>query len=446
MEAGNGTEVGRRLAEFAVATGQSELPPVVAEKARCNLLHDLVSALAAHQLGAPLWETSRDRLPAEATLIADGGRVEAEQAAFANGALIHTRAQDDTHFAAKTHVGSTVFPAALAATQAEGGSGQSFLRAAVAGCEVAAAVGERMARSSTSRGFRASPLYGTLGAAAAASVAYGLDLEETSSAIALSASFSGGLNQTWIDGSGEYRIHTGNAARNGVFAARLARNGIVGARRWYEGEAGFERAFADQVDEQEWALGERWRILDVTCKPYPVCAITQSLVQAAIDLAVETDLDPGRIESLRVRLNPDDIDYPGTVNRGPFRDISATLMSAQFCAAMALTERSATLDGLTRFDDPQILRLVELTEVVADDSLPPVAGGIDLTVDGEEISRTLVPDESTYNWDWEAVVKNAERMAPEVRGGSATVEGLVREVRAVGECGSIEPLLEATVA
>lgn len=446
MKTVGGTGVGGLLAEFAVGVGASDLPPEVADKARSNLFHDLASAMAAHRFGSPLWETTRGRLPAEASLLVAGDRVEAEQAAFANGALIHTRAQDDTHFAAKTHVGSTVFPAAIAASQAEGRSGEVFLRAAVAGCEVAAAVGERMARSSTARGFRASPIYGTLGAAAAASVAFGLDLEQTSSAIALSSSFAGGLNQTWIDGSDEYRIQTGNAARNGVFAARLARNGVVGAPRWYEGDAGFEGAFADQVDEQDWALGERWRILDVTCKPYPVCAITQSLVQVAIDLAVEFDIEPARIESLRIRLNPEDIQYPGTVNSGPFRAISATLMSAEFCAAMALTDRAATLEGLSRFDDPEILRLVEIAEVVADETLPSVAGGVDLTVGGEEISRTLRPEASTYNWDWEAVLRNAERMAPEIPGGTSAVEALGREIQAVTERDSLDPMMEATVA
>src|SRR4029077_20635230 len=134
------------------------------EKLRCNLLHDLGCALAAHTEGEPLRAAVRDRRPQEATLICDGERVTAEHAAFANAALMHTRAQDDTHFAAKTHVGSAVMPAAYAIAERDGLSGAAFAPAVIAGCEVAAAVGERLAAPSTARGFRATPVFGTLGA------------------------------------------------------------------------------------------------------------------------------------------------------------------------------------------------------------------------------------------------------------------------------------------
>jgi len=105
---------GQEFGRFAAQLRSDGLPPEVLEKLRCNLLHDLSCAMAAHTVGAELWGLARDRRPAEATLLCDGQRVPAENAAFANGALMHSRAQDDTHFAAKTHVGSAVIPAALA--------------------------------------------------------------------------------------------------------------------------------------------------------------------------------------------------------------------------------------------------------------------------------------------------------------------------------------------
>src|ERR1700735_5086685 len=80
-------------------------------------------AVAAYTAGEEIWATLRDRAPAEATLLCDGSSVAAEHAAFANAALIHTRAQDDTHFAAKTHVGAAIVPAALALAERERRSG-----------------------------------------------------------------------------------------------------------------------------------------------------------------------------------------------------------------------------------------------------------------------------------------------------------------------------------
>ena len=71
--------------------------------------------MAAHTEGPSIWpRRSRAAGPAESTLLCSGARVDAEHAAFANAALMHARAQDDTHYAAKTHVGSSVIPPALA--------------------------------------------------------------------------------------------------------------------------------------------------------------------------------------------------------------------------------------------------------------------------------------------------------------------------------------------
>jgi 2-methylcitrate dehydratase PrpD len=440
--------VGQRLGRFAAELSIDRLPDAVTEKLRCNVLHNLACALGAHDAGEPVWATLRDRGPAEATILCDGGRVAVEHAAFANGALMHTRAQDDTHFAAKTHVGSAVMPAALALAEREGRSGADFAVAVVAGCEVAAAVGERLAAAATARGFRATPVFGTLGAAAAAASILGLDGAQTADAIAIASSFSAGLNQTWIDGSSEYRLELGMAARNGIVAAELATAGLSGASHWYEGDAGFARAFAGLTDVAggDWELGERWRLLDVTYKPYPVCAITQSPVQVAIDLATDNDLAPADIASIRCVLNSADRTYPGTVNPGPFQDIGATLMSAQFCVAMALKGRGATLAGLREFDDPELMRLVSVTDVVGEDGIPNLGTRVELTtVDGRELKGELIPDDSTYGWDWDGVVANLYRMAPEMAVPQAGLEALVDTVSRLTELRELAPVTAATV-
>ncbi|MCW2954957.1 MAG: MmgE/PrpD family protein [Conexibacter sp.] len=442
--------VGARLGRFAAGVVAETLPAEVVEKLRCNLLHDLACATAAHTVGPDLWALVRDRRPDEATLLCDGGRVGAEYAAFVNAQLIHARAQDDTHFAAKTHVGAAVVPAVLALAERDGADGAAVLTAIVAGCEVAAAVGERLAAASTARGFRASPVFGTLGAAAASASVLGLDAAATSDAIALAASFCGGLNQTWIDGTPEWRFELGMAARNGVLAAQLAANGFHGAPHWYEGAAGFARAFAGvepgTEPDADWQLGERWRLLDVTYKPYPVCAITQSPVQVAIDLVVAHDLDPAELTAVRCFLNPQDRTYPGTVNPGPYRDVGATLMSAEYCVAMALKTRGATLAGLHAFDDPVIARLVSVTEVLPDERLPSLGGRVELeTAGGATLAGELIPDAGTYGWDWEGVRANVVRMEPEMAVSRAQLDRLEAAVRELAELDSVAPLLLETV-
>lgn len=441
--------IGERLARFVVDCRESEPPEEVVEKLRCNLLHDLSVALAAYTEGHVVWPLVADRGPAESTLLCHGGKVDAEHAAFANAVLMHARAQDDTYFSAKTHIGSSVIPPSLALAEQLGADGERFARAVIAGYEVAAALGDPLEPTSTPRGFRASGLYGTLGSAAACASLLGLDEEGVANAIAIASSFSGGLSQTWIEGTTEWRWELGMAARNGLWAARLAATGAAGARNWLEGPAGFAKAFSgvEAIEDHDWELGERWRILDVIYKPYPVCNITQSPVEAAIGLVAEADVEADEVESIRCLLNPVDRAYPGTLNWGPFADVGASLMSAPFCVAMAVKDRDATLAGLHRTDDPVMRELVARTEVLADERLPPLGSRIELTTTtGARHVRELIPDADTYGWDWDGVLANSRRLHEEMEISMGAFEQLGETIRGLTELDSVEPLLRGSVA
>ena len=216
---------------------------------------------------------------------------------------------------------------------------------------------------------------------------------------------------------------------------------VIGAGTW--------RVFdvSEDAAAGPWQLGERWRLLDVTYKPYPVCAITQSPVQVAIDLATEHDLRPDAISAVRCFLNPADRTYPGTVNDGPFNDVGASLMSAQFCVAMALKHRGATLAGLHEFDDPVVLRLVGLTEVLPDERLPNLGARVEITTtQGETLTGELVPSAETYGWDWDGVRANLARMEPEIAVDRAGLDRLEQAVASITELDSVEALVRGTVA
>lgn len=441
--------IGARLGRFVVECRESGPPEEVVEKLRCNLLHDLSCAMAAYTEGPVIWPLVVDRGPAESTLLCEGTKVDAEHAAFANAVLMHARAQDDTYYSAKSHLGSSTIPPALALAEQLGADGERFARAAIAGYEVGAAVGDALEKSTTPRGFRASGLYGTLASAAACASLLGLDEEGVGNAIAIAASFSSGLSQTWIEGTTEWRWELGMAARNGLWAARLAATGAAGARHWLDGPAGFAHAFAgvDGVDEDFAELGERWRIIDVIYKPYPVCNITQSPVEAAITLVADNDVEADEIESIRCLLNPVDRAYPGTLNWGPFEDVGASLMSAPFCVAMAIKDRDATLAGLHATDDPTMRELVARTEVLADERLPELASRIELTTTtGARHVRELIPDDSTYGWDWDGVLKNSRRLHDEMEVSGPAFERLAESIRSLTELDSVAPLLTASVA
>ena len=424
--------LGERLGRFVVECRESEPPPEVVEKLRCNLLHDLSCAFAAHTEGPAVWPVVAGRGPAESTLLCRGEQVDAEHAAFANAVLMHARAQDDTHYAAKTHVGSSVIPPALALAEKLGARWRGFRPGADRRLRGGGG-GRRTARGRLDRGrlprldaLRHARLGGCLRLAARAR--RGGSGERDRDRLELQRRPEPDLDR------GHQRVALG--ARDGrpqrPLGAGFSPPRRRGARHWFEGDAGFARAFGGAVPaEEEWELGERWRILDVIYKPYPVCNITQSPVEAAIALVSDDDVEAGEVESIRCLLNPADRGYPGTLNWGPFEDVGASLMSAPFCVAMAVKDRDATLAGLHRTDDPVMRELVARTEVLADERLPTLAARIELTTtSGELFVRELVPDAGTYGWDWDGVRANSRRLLAEMAIDEAAFEGLCASIRA----------------
>jgi 2-methylcitrate dehydratase PrpD len=433
------------LGAFAAGVEAASLPAAVLDAARAVLACDLACALAAGDDPEAARALARGRHPAEATLLGEGGRAPAEQAAFANAVAIHARAQDDTHYASQAHAGAAVIPAALALAEAAGADGATLVAAVVAGYEVTAAVGEPLCAEVVRRGFRASGVFGAPGAAAAAARALGLDAERSAHAIALAASFAAGLGQTWLDGTSDYLYHLAAAARGGVTAALLAARGATGAARALEGEAGLARAFAGQSlpPASTLALGERFRIAEAVYKPYPVCNITQSPAALAAR-AVAEGIRAEQVTSVRLHLNPDDRAYPGTLGAGPFDSRPQALMSAAFGVAAGLVHGTVTLAVLDAPGDPQIAALAARTVVLADPALPPLAARLEVDAGDRRFAAALVPDERTYRWSFAEVAGFCRDLAREMPAGAA-VDDLLAACARVEDLPDLGPLLRACV-
>jgi hypothetical protein len=113
---------------------------------------------------------------------------------------------------------------------------------------------------------------------------------------------------------------------------------------------------------------------------------------------------------------------------------------------MALKDRSATLAGLREFDDRELMRLVGVTEVAGDDAIPNLGARLQLTTDdGQTFNGELIPDASTYGWDWDGVVSNIERMAPEMALDAEGRDRLVSIVSGLDELTDVGSLVRATV-
>lgn len=404
--------------KFIADLETERLPETVAEKARTCLLNGYGIGLGC--LDTPYAPVARaaalaldGRVQDGASLLGYDAKVSVSGAALANAALFHGRGQEDTCGAA--HFGAILIPMLTAMIEARRYPLDQMIPALVAGYEVGGVLEQALSDMTTPWGFRSSPLYGTIAAAAAASRLMSLSPERTAAAFGNAAAFTGGTMQTFHDGSDEWRYQVGWAARNGLLAAELAAHGSVAARHAIEGPAGFSAVFAGvkfDADAMSARLGKEWSIHRVTFKPYPVCAFNQTPVMAALELGKQIR---GRaIRSARVRMNPFEAGYAGMSSKGPFSTIGGTLMSIPFCIALTLLKGSPTLQTMATYDDATVNDLMQRMDLIADDSVPRLCCVIEAELgDGtmETIDKRITAED--FNFDRGTVGKLVRRIGEE---------------------------------
>ncbi|MGD9990190.1 MmgE/PrpD family protein [Pseudonocardia sp.] len=440
--------ISERVAAFTSGLTIDALPADVVEKIRVTLLHNLAVALADDVVtGASFRYADAVGQGSGARLFRTGKAVAPDTAAFVNATAIHARAQDDVYFPGLTHVGATLVPAVLALGESLDAPGSELVAALAAGYETAGALSQGFAPRTTPRGFRATGVYGVLGAAAGAARLLGLDAATTANAIGIATSLAGGTNQTWVAGSQEWLFQVGFCARNGLLAARLAAAGGTGAPDAFEGAQGFYRALlGEETDLSAVAtdLGSTWRVREVTYKPLPVCAILQSPVTDALGLRDRHELTPELVGAARLTLSPGEAAYPGTDSTGPFRGAGDALMSAQFCLAVALEKGTVTAQDLLRTDDDGLLDLARRIEVVPDPAMASRSFKLEIDLrDGGRVEYVSADGAADFNWDRAGLLAQIQVMAGELP-SSDIVGGLVDTVLDV-ENRSVRDVVSATV-
>lgn len=407
------------LGRFVAALDPAAVPAPVLEKARTCLLNGCGIALGGHATPyAPVARRAALALDGEraqggATLLGDGRKTSVEGALLANAALFHGRAQEDTCGAG--HFGTIMIPLLTALVEARGAPLQRLPGALIAGYEVAGLLESAYGPTTTPAGLRSSPLYGTFAAAAAAAHLLGLDAERSAAALANAASFTGGMLQSFADGTDEWRYQVGVAARNGLAAVELARAGSRSAPGAFEGRSGFVRAYARSDCDAAALLarlGREWSVLRVTFKPFPVCAFNQTPVTGA--LVLRERIAGRALRRVRVRMNPFETGYAGMDAKGPFDSISGTLMSIPFCIALTLLRGTPTMAGMTSYADTEVNALTQGIDLVTDESVPVLSCVIEAeTADGAQLVQDQRMTVADFSYDWDTASRLVRRIGAE---------------------------------
>ena len=331
----------------------SDLPRDVVEFAQVCVL-DLIGT-ACGGLGTRLSRIIRDHASDQfgtgrraTRLMFDGRKVSAVGAALANGMTIDAFDAHDGHVLTKGHAGAAVLPAALAFAESTAPSGRDFLTDIVIGYEVAIRAG--IATHRTCCDYHTSGSWNALGAAAIGARRLTMDAAQTREALGI-AEYHGPRSQMMrcIDFPTMVKDGSGWGAMTGVSAALLAADGFTGAPALVvEGEK-----VADL-----WAdLGQRWRLLEMYFKPYPVCRWAQPAVEAALDLVRRHALKAEAIHSIEIASFHEAVRLAA---RTP-RTTEEAQYSLPFPVAAAVVRGRLAAAEITEgaFADPEIRRLSE---------------------------------------------------------------------------------------
>jgi 2-methylcitrate dehydratase PrpD len=430
------------LAGFATDTKLEDLPPGVVYHAKLTMLDTFGVALAAgghsgcQEIVSCVRASSGAAGGAAATVWGAGLAAPAADAAYANGYLSNTLDFDEGW-----HLGTIIIPAvtALAETQ-PGVSGADLLTAYVTGREAGdriraiVEIGRDQGTGPTRRGWWHPGLVGPIAAAVGCARLLGLPPSQSADAAAVACCSSGGFRQAM--GTVAKALHSANAARDGLHAARLAQLGFAGDHRMLDGPVGFLSALELPLDAVPQILATLGTAYELEPPPrfklFPVCGAGQDDVGAIV--AWRASQDPGRLSRIsRVLV---DFHRFSMFRFGAQADVEAGF-SMPYAVAASLVDGGFGVGQLSagRLHDPEIRSLMARVE---DRPGTPDAA---VVVEFDDGSRDVIPPAGWPAWTEQAIV---DKFLACVSGvvSSAEAEVIVETVLHLEEAESPLPLAE----
>ena len=346
----------RTYARFVAGLDYPQLPAAAVDKLKASLLHaafvSLVGAQTAHGRAAIELVKEEEANSNGATVLADGAKATRSGAAFANSKLMHATNQTDS-YRMLIHPGPCIIPAALATAELSGASGAELLTAMAAGYEVEARIAGDFIPATQARGFRCSPVYGTLGAAVTTAKLLGLDEDQTVTALGIAGSMASGLIHNF--GTMTKPLHAGLTGRDGVTAVQLAQAGLTSGDQVVEHPFGFANTVLGpgiyDLDDMANNLGQPFRTQDaLIIKKYPCCGGNHAMLDSlfslmrdngfTVDDVANAEIDQSYFSVVMLYQEPDD-DLKGK-------------FSAKYNVAAALVDGEVKIDTFTqeKIDDP----------------------------------------------------------------------------------------------
>jgi len=361
------------LSAYMSEAGSRALPGEVVEKTKQHVLDTLAAMISGSELppGRTALQFARAYGGREvATVVASNFSCGPIEAALTNGVLAHADETDDSHAPSQSHPGCAVIPAALAAGERFGISGERFLRAVALGYDIGPRFtvtlgGQRFEAESHWSTHSISPLFG---AAAAASCAATLNAQQMRWMLGYTAHQSSGLGAWNRDTEHVQKaFHFGGmTARSGLTSALLVQAGWTGVDDILSGKDNFFAAYNPHADPAGLIdrLGERYEVTRTNIKKWPVGSPIQAALDAIEILRKQRAFDAAQVKQISVQLATDEA---AIVNNREIPDICLQHMVAVMLLDKTVSFVSA--HDKPRLKDPATLRERAKVQLIPDQEL-----------------------------------------------------------------------------
>lgn len=379
-----------QLASFVVNTESSDIPADVKQKAKLRAVN-LFTALAEGMRSGvynPLLTFDRIASQPEATILFSGETAPAPHAAACNSYIATSSGLEDGSRFAGAHPSSGIVPAAFAAVETTGASGDDLLTAIILAYDVHLRIGYALYPYDLHRGFHSSAILAPLGSAAAVGKIFGLDAPALRNALSLACLSSSGLVCAF-DAYPAKCYQIARAVRGGYDAALLAKDGMPGPELVLED--GYLKAYgnAESVDLRD--LGRRYLVTESYLKIHGGCRHIHPAIDAALALRIDEGVTPERVAHIAVKITS----AADAMERHNPKTYTDARFNTPFLIAVALQEGEVSDENINDalLADRKIQTLCGKTKVEVDPELDknfPAERGAKVAIkleDGRTVER-----------------------------------------------------------
>lgn len=422
------THVTEQLAQFAGNLKFEQIPAAAVEATGLYLADYFAACFAGYRVNSAYNQAVRDVLfdmggREEASVLFSDRKLPVMNAAFLLATYAHGADIDDGNRKAMGHVGAHVISTVLSLGETlPDVSGKDLVTAIQVGYEVYNRVAAAAQPGLVHRGFHSTGTAGVIACAAAAAKLMKLDGKGIYAAMSLAAVQASGLLLIAESGQACKPVNPANAARNGIFSAKIAASGVDCPKYPLESDKGWLHAMTDAPDERRITdgLGEVFTITESYLKPYPSCRHTHCGIECGERLRERMlaksrtvsdpakSLSPDRIPTedilaVDVHIYPNAIQIAGQIKTP--RTADDAKFSIHYSLATALVSGGFRLSDLNVSDiSPEVTALIPKIRLIADPAMEDRDRGIRGSrvvvhmTDGTQLEETvLIPKGDAAN-------------------------------------------------